>query len=61
MNERLLVIYRRLGGRESFTATAGEAAPQTAVHARKPVGFAASVATEIASVTKIHMTHSKGM
>ncbi len=56
--ERQRVIYCRLGDRESFTATAGEAVPQTATCAGKQVGYAAPVATGIASIAKIHMTPS---
>ncbi len=56
--ERQRVIYRRSGDRESSTATAGEAVPQTAARAGKRVGCAAPVTTGIASIAKIHMTPS---
>jgi hypothetical protein len=47
-----------VGGQGVIHCTAGEAAPQTAVHARKRVGYAAAVATGIACVAKIHMMSS---
>jgi hypothetical protein len=56
--ERQCVIYHQLGDRESFTATAGEAVPQTAACAGKWVGYAAPVATGIVSNAKIHKTLS---
>ena len=40
LKERQLVLYRRPGDRVLYTATAGEAAPQTVVHAGKRVGYA---------------------
>ena len=55
LRERQLVLYCQLGDRTSFTATAGEAATQTAARARKQIGFAAPVATGIASVARITM------
>ena len=56
LKERLLILYRRLGGRVLYTATAGEAAPQTVVRAGKWVGYALPVAiTGTASYAKIHI------
>ena len=57
--ERQLVLFRQLGDRELYTATAGEAAQQMAVHARKRVGYAACVATGIARIAKIHTKNSE--
>ncbi len=53
LKERQLVLYRRSGDRESYTATAGQAAPQTVVCAGKRVGYAPPVATGTASYAKI--------
>ena len=53
LKERQLVLYPWLGDRESFTATAGQAAPQTVVCAGKQVGYAPPVATGTASYAKI--------
>jgi hypothetical protein len=41
LTEKQLILYHwlELGDREGYTATAREAAPQTAVHARKRVGY----------------------
>jgi hypothetical protein len=57
--ERQLVLFCQLGDRELYTATAGEAAQQMAVHARKRVGYAARVATGIARIAKIHTKNSE--
>jgi hypothetical protein len=58
--ERQLVLFRQLGDRELYTATAGEAAQQMAVHARKRVCYAAPrVATGIARISKIHTKNSE--
>ena len=57
--ERQLVLIRQLGYRELYTATAGEAAQQMAVHARKLVGYAARVATGIARIAIIHTKTSE--
>jgi hypothetical protein len=53
LKERQLVLYRRSGDRVLYTATAGEAAPQTVVRAGKWVGYALPVATGTASYAKI--------
>ncbi len=53
LKERQLVLYLWLGDRESYTATAGEAAPQTVVRAGKWVGYAPPAATGTASYAKI--------
>ena len=55
LKERQLVLYRRSGDRVLYTATAGEAAPQTVVRAGKWVGYALPVATGTASYAKIHI------
>ena len=57
--ERQLVLIRQLGDRDLYTATAGEAAQQMAVHARKRVGYAARVATGIARIAIIHTKNSE--
>ena len=49
LKERQLVLYRWSGDRVLYTATAGEVAPQTVVHAGKRVGYAAPVATRTVS------------
>ena len=49
-----------VGGQGIFTATAGEASTQTAAHTRKQTGYAAPVATGIASVARINMMSISG-
>jgi hypothetical protein len=56
--ERQLNLYRWLGDRGSFTATAGEVAHHRAVHAGKQIGFAAHIATGIARNARINMIKS---
>ena len=53
LKERQLILYHRSGDRELYTATAGEAAPQTVVRAGKRVGYAPPIATGTASYAKI--------
>jgi len=53
LKERQLILYRRSGDRVLYTATAGEAAPQTVVRAGKRVGYAPPVASGTASYAKI--------
>jgi hypothetical protein len=55
LKERQLVLYCRSGDRVLYTATAGEAAPQTVVRAGKRVDYAPPVATGTASYAKIHI------
>ncbi len=55
LKERQLDLYRRLGDRVVYNATAGEAAPQTVVRAGKQVGYAPPVATGTAGYAKIHI------
>ncbi len=52
--ERQLDLYRWLGDKGSFTATAGEVAHHRAVHAGKQIGFA----TGIARNARINMMRS---
>ena len=59
LNEWQLILYCRSGERVLYTATAGEAAQQMAVHARKRVGYAARVSTGIARIAKIYTKNSE--
>ena len=55
LKERQLLLYCWSGDRESYTATVGQAAPQTVVRAGKRVGYAPPVATGTASYAKINI------